>query len=373
MVRGVVRSGKIVIPLCIVLGLAALAVILSPPEVARATGAANATATSKTGATLTVPQEFRTDCVKCHAYDASGNGPMHSLFMPDPANLTLIMDSPSMVASIVKNGIQGTAMGPHPDVTQTELSNILGFVTNIETNTQIQWDWPYNYFGLAAIPPEIRTTPQSVPLDLGRTAFVTSCAGCHGPDGRGDPDDLANPHIWPKPANFHARNSDFGRLYYIITYGRPGTLMGSTRQQIQTEETRWAAAMYVHSLFNPNSTDTIHTGPMETWKNPYSPTDQNVVNQGSTDGAVYCGYCHGGGLSGSWMAPDLTDREWRFGGGSDNNVYQLVNDGIPGQLMPPHKNLPVDTRWRIITYIRAQGGLPEAAVELPEGEGTSAR
>ncbi len=52
------------------------------------------------------------------------------------------------------------------------------------------------------------------------------CAECHDEDAEGDGPWASNaPHIWPKPANFHARNSDPGRLYYIIYNGREGTMM----------------------------------------------------------------------------------------------------------------------------------------------------
>jgi len=52
-----------------------------------------------------------------------------------------------------------------------------------------------------------------------------------------------------------------------------------------------------------------------------------------------------------------------FGGGTDTAVFTVVENGIPGQLMLRFRQLPVDERWAIITFIRSRGGLPSPLAE----------
>ncbi len=71
----------------------------------------------------------------------------------------------------------------------------------------------------------------------GRALFSTHCAGCHGPDGRGD--GPASAGLVPPPANFtdgfHARYySDAGRME-IIREGSPGTAMAPFKSVLDAQ------------------------------------------------------------------------------------------------------------------------------------------
>lgn len=259
--------------------------------------------------------------------------------------------------SIVKKGIQGTAMPAHPDITDDQLNTIMSFVGKMPPNMQRQWDWPY-----------LDLQRNQDMDDMGKTIFLTTCADCHGDDGRARTDDQQDPHIWPKPANFHARNSEVGRLYHIISVGRPGTMMGAQQPKFQSEKPRWALAQYVQKFFDKNSDYQIPTGTFEQYKNPYTVGDAQIVSRGGTLAVLNCTYCHGGGMAGTWLAPDNTDRQWRYGGGTDNFVFQIVKEGLPGKLMPPNEALPENDRWAIITYLRANGGLPDPMEQLQAPE-----
>jgi mono/diheme cytochrome c family protein len=302
---------------------------------------------SKTGAQINVPARFMQDCAECHGVDATGTGPRHSLFLPEPANLTMVRDTPAMIASIIKNGIQGTAMPPEPDITNAEIQQIITFLGNASPGTQREWDWAYQYAD--GLP---------IPANMGRADYITTCAECHGATGNGVSDARENAYFWPKPANFHARNSNLGRVYYIISYGRPGTMMAPQIPKFQSAAARWAMAQYVYGMYDPNANGTIQTGKMQFHKNPYNDGNGAVVSQGSTAYTLYCGYCHGATAAGSWLAPSLIDRNWRYGGGTDTAVFEVIREGIPGKLMPPHTPLSEQTRWSIITYLRSLGGTP---------------
>jgi mono/diheme cytochrome c family protein len=59
----------------------------------------------------------------------------------------------------------------------------------------------------------------------GRALFAATCTGCHGGNADGNGPWGKDPRVRPSPANLHARSSAMGRLYFIISNGREGTMM----------------------------------------------------------------------------------------------------------------------------------------------------
>ncbi len=79
-----------------------------------------------------------------------------------------------------------------------------------------------------------------------------------------------------------------------------------------------------------------------------------------------CVGCHGYDLKGGTMAPDLTDRYWRYGG-TPAQIYASIANGRP-KGMPTWRNaLPPAEIWQLVSYIQAQGGTTPAA-EYQAGE-----
>jgi cytochrome c oxidase cbb3-type subunit 3 len=73
-----------------------------------------------------------------------------------------------------------------------------------------------------------------------------------------------------------------------------------------------------------------------------------------------CAGCHGYDLKGGTMAPDLTDRYWRYGG-APAQIYSSISNGRP-QGMPAWRGvLPASEIWRLVSYVEAQGGATPAA------------
>ncbi|MCL5769999.1 MAG: c-type cytochrome [Planctomycetes bacterium] len=310
-------------------------------------------------------QYYAKNCVSCHGTTGAGDGPDHSKYMPPPANLTAIRNTGNMTSSIISGGIPGTAMrGFHVG----NMNNLQAFLGKMPLDSSQQWDLPWELQG--------KTAQQG----LAETVYVTSCADCHGIAGDGKGFYAArNPGIWPKPSNFQAQSSDLGRIYYIITNGVPGTFMAPQAPKL-SQETRWALAQYVGRFYNGKSGATLVRGsadqasnkyyPLtkdgnpaqntENIVNPFNPGQTDIVGRGHTIALLYCAYCHGGEVDGTPIAPDLTDRRWLYGNGSDTAVFNVITNGIPGVLMPPHAPLPAEWRWQVITYIRYHGGLPAA-------------
>ena len=89
------------------------------------------------------------------------------------------------------------------------------------------------------------------PIDLavGRRAYETNCASCHGPRGLGD-GPAAKGMTPPPPAIGDADSmaeTSPALMYYVISSGVPGTKMPSWSAQLSSSE-RWAVIAYVQSL-----------------------------------------------------------------------------------------------------------------------------
>jgi mono/diheme cytochrome c family protein len=304
---------------------------------------------------------FIDKCSQCHGEKGSGDGVWHNDFHPHPANLSLINDSPSMLRSIVANGIAGTMMPNFPDLDNQSLDDILLYLSLQPRDLSGQWDHPWELeakMGKAILDSD----PQA-----GKQFFIGLCVGCHGNEGEGNGTMAKVDTIWPKPANFHGRSSDIGRIYYIISYGRLGTFMAPNNDKLP-ELTRWRLAQYVLSLYDKNSTAQLEVPrskpPVRT--NPYLREDQPVVQNGKKRYDLWCSPCHGSEGRGSYLAPRLIDREWKYGDGTDTAVFTVVQEGLPGRLMVSFQKLSEEERWNIITFLRNKGGLPDPLAGLAQ-------
>ncbi len=297
-------------------------------------------------------------CAHCHDEDAEGDGPDHTAFIPHPANLTLIRDTPEMAFSIVKNGVPGTPMPPFPRISKEAFAQVMEYVKNRPLSTSREWDYPWSLEQIRG-GIEKKGSIDEAPA-LGQSIYVTACLGCHGENGRGDAQWADDPRIWPKPTNFHARSSVPGRLYFIRSQGRNGTMMAPQKDKFPPLAL-WAVTTYVAKFYDKDSDATIPVpqGNVPSLKNPYSGRNQDVIRTGNETFDLYCAPCHNAEAKGSFLAPKLVDREWRYGGGSDTALFVVIEKGIPGKLMPSHKILDGDRRWKVITFLRHRGGLPD--------------
>ena len=292
-------------------------------------------------------QLFTLRCAKCHDTDGEGDGPQHSSLRPPPTNLTLIRNTPDMNYSIVQRGVPGTSMPASPYIPRTVFDKVVAYLATIPADTNQEWGFPWE-----------ETQASEPDVEFGGKIFVTACSGCHGLAGDGSGTWAQDPRIQPKPANFHARNSVPGRLYFIISHGRPGTMM-PPQQEVFPPQTRWALTAYVHSLFKADSGEEI---PLE----KRVPGDEGLFPQRSLTGSaekgknlyeLYCAACHGAEGKGSFLAPRLIDREWLYGSGADIDVITVIEKGIPGKLMPSFAPLARGDRHDVIAYIRSRGGI----------------
>lgn len=297
-------------------------------------------------------------CAKCHGEEAQGDGPQHSDHLPPPSNLTLVRDTRSMIVSIVRSGVPGTAM-PAVPVPVSVIESVLEYAMDQPPDTSREWEVPW----------ELENAEPDVVY--GATLYVTACIDCHGEKGDGKGSWAQDPRIWPKPSNLLAQNSQLGRVYSIVSNGREGTMMPPQKRKFPARS-RWAMAGFAYSIFDQTSRAVIQVPDgMEEQElgNPFSEDDQHAVDTGKEQFELYCAYCHNAGGRGSFLAPRLIDRQWDYGRGTDTDLFVLIEKGIPGRLMPAHRQLDEETRWQVIAYLRHRGGKPDHLASGAEGQG----
>jgi PQQ-dependent dehydrogenase (methanol/ethanol family) len=100
-------------------------------------------------------------------------------------------------------------------------------------------------------------------------------------------------------------------------------------------------------------------------KNPFA-GNSSAVAAGEVLYQQTCQACHGGRARGD-RGPALAGGNFRHGG-EDGELFQTIRDGVPGTQMPAFSDLPTDTVWRIISYLRSLSGNGGAADEAVPGD-----
>src|SRR5262245_42042549 len=96
-------------------------------------------------------------------------------------------------------------------------------------------------------------------------------------------------------------------------------------------------------------------------KNPFQPTPE-IIKEGMASFRANCAYCHGMDGKGA-RGPDLTNV---FNGRTEEGLYRLVRNGIPGTEMPPaNVFLQEPDTWKTLMYLRTLTTPPPA--EPPRG------
>jgi putative heme-binding domain-containing protein len=92
-------------------------------------------------------------------------------------------------------------------------------------------------------------------------------------------------------------------------------------------------------------------------KNPYA-GDAKVAKLGEFEFRANCAFCHGLGARGGGRGPDLT-RTPKKHGDSDADIFNTINNGVPGTAMPPNGatqqgvGMTEEEIWQVVTYIRS--------------------
>lgn len=87
-------------------------------------------------------------------------------------------------------------------------------------------------------------------------------------------------------------------------------------------------------------------------RNPYA-GDEKAGEEGEALFKANCRSCHGDKAKGGF-GPDLTDRQWKYGG-TDGDILASIAGGRPGGMPAFETTLGKDRIWKVITYLRKHG------------------
>jgi high-affinity iron transporter len=199
-----------------------------------------------------------------------------------------------------------------------------------------------------------------LPMDLaqGKTIYTQSCASCHGVTGLGDgPGGAA---LNPRPpaigtsAQMHGVSPAL--MYRIVSVGIAGTPMAGFSGSL-TSEQRWSVVAYINSLRSTHA----------------------QVLEGEGLFTQRCVSCHGiAGASDGALARSLTKLPPEIGSvawqveHSDEQLAQVVRDGIPGSAMPPAHDLSDAQAASVVAYVRTLPMKDRNGAAFASGDSTSA-
>jgi mono/diheme cytochrome c family protein len=214
------------------------------------------------------------------------------------------------------------------------------------------------------------TSPAAQPTDV-KHLYDTSCANCHGTDGRGD-GPAANA-LNPSPRDFTRgtykfRSTAWGSiptdedLYRAVAGGLPGTSMPAWKGLLSDGQIR-ALVVYVKQ-FSPRFT-TDRPAPI-TPTPPVATSPASIEKGRAAYATLACGACHGDAGTGAgavaavlkddWghdvHAPNLAE-PWAFRGGSAaTDIYIRLKSGIDGTPMPSFADTAKDEDlWNVANYV----------------------
>jgi mono/diheme cytochrome c family protein len=101
---------------------------------------------------------------------------------------------------------------------------------------------------LGVIGSSLATSLPPIALEEGQAIYERHCAGCHGPEGRGD--GIQAISLSPRPGNLISAQTSAKSdqdLLKIIANGRPRTAMAAWNERLSDDEQR-AVLAYIRSL-----------------------------------------------------------------------------------------------------------------------------
>lgn len=233
-------------------------------------------------------QLYQKQCSMCHGVQGGGDGKAAYLLYPKPRDFTrgefrLVSTTEMTVTNedlfkAITRGMPGSAMPPWEFLNGKERWALVYYIRYLSelgtkvrrgeiTEEMIQRGIPWETqkqlatenidpASVIKVPPESAVTNEG--LVRGRELFVKACAPCHGPQGRGDgqqvmADSLGYP-LKPRDltAGIFKGASSSEELYYRIAAGLPGSPMPSYGAAL-TQEQIWDLIHYVQTLPKPGA------------------------------------------------------------------------------------------------------------------------
>lgn len=212
----------------------------------------------------------------------------------------------------------------------------------------------------------------------GKALYDRWCAGCHGPEGRGDGPGAAT--MLPRPRNFtlalyQVRTTATGEIptdddiLRVIDEGMPGTTMPGWRDAL-TRDQRLALVAYLKTFSHFFQGDPPQ--PLDLGRAPRGSHERLARGREAYE-STECWRCHGqAGRGDGASAPTLEDdlgwpiraadltANWTFNaGGTVSDIYRTLRTGMDGTPMPSFSDMvdagviTDDDLWSLAHFVRS--------------------
>lgn len=319
---------------------------------------------------------IREGCVKCHGPEGRGDGESADSVKDGSGALIVPMDYTRLLT-------HSKAGADREDIFRVVTTGLQTMPSFAQVPEQDRWDvaaWVHS----KADPEEPERAAERADVKHGRASFVRNCAGCHGPEGRGDgpalpfletePRDLTSAvYKWKStPVGELPSDEDMER---ILKRGVPGTAMPAWN--LMPEPERENLVRYLKALAPrfralgrvPRSPVAVPFAPRET---------RESIAQGRELYARWgCVSCHGAkGRGDGPLAPILQDiwgypvkpRDLAAGalhaGDAAEDTYRVLTVGVEGTPMPPFGAVLSEAeRYSLVAFIRELRHHPEGVAK----------
>ena len=176
---------------------------------------------------------FAENCAGCHGPTGEGDGPGAVSLRPKPANLAAHRYTNAQLATVLWNGVAGTAMPAWRDQPLDRLAHLITAVQSLGDD------------GAAKRAAGDEAAPGGA-LEMGARVYAANCSQCHGERGGGDGFSAAS--LTVAPANFQRQQPSLDYALRVIGSGVEGTPMAPWTSRLGDQELL-AVAHYVRSLY----------------------------------------------------------------------------------------------------------------------------
>lgn len=170
---------------------------------------------------------FARHCATCHGPSGKGDGVGGATLRPRPGNLTEHEYSNQRLASVLWNGVYGSAMPAWRDQSPEDRAALTQAVQALAAPQESP-----------ALPPHL--------ADLGARTFADHCAQCHG--RRGDGDGTAAGELLMRPVSFRRQRPTLAHAVEVLRHGIEGTPMAPFSPRL-TDAEILAVADYVRGFY----------------------------------------------------------------------------------------------------------------------------
>ncbi len=173
---------------------------------------------------------FAANCASCHGATGDGKGDAAASLLPRPKDLTSKTLTTSRIATVLMNGVPGTAMPAWRDLPQRDVEALVAYLVTLpKPDTD-----------------KDKATIALVDGTRGKSLFGEKCASCHGLNGDGKGPAAAA--LQRRPANFMIERPGIAYSLKVMKEGVAGTAMPPWANQLSHAD-RLVITAYIRSLY----------------------------------------------------------------------------------------------------------------------------